>query len=156
VWEAIQSFFAGAVPCRLAVSSRVPIIALVVSEQDRHVLASISSQEPLDVHFAGSCEEGQAVANQLSAPIILFDRNWPGTEWRPAVESLAAAPHRPCVILISGVADDYLFQELIRRGGYDVLPKPLRPDNAARVVKLALSYWNRSTKPAVPPRGRKK
>jgi FixJ family two-component response regulator len=69
-----------------------------------------------------------------------------------AVESLAASTHGACVILMSGVADDYLFQELIRRGGYDILPKPLRPDNAARVVKLALSYWNRTTQPAAPAR----
>ena len=48
---------------------------------------------------------------------------------------------------MSGVADDYLCQELIRQGGYDILPKPLRADNAARVVKLALSYWNSSKLP---------
>jgi DNA-binding NtrC family response regulator len=136
----------------MVLSSRVPIIALVVNEQDRHVLTSIADQGPWDVHFAESCEEAGAVANQLGAPVILFDRNWPGTEWRTAVENLAASAHRACVVLVSGVADDYLFQELNRHGGYDILPKPLRPDNAARVVKLALSYWNRSTKPAVPAR----
>jgi DNA-binding NtrC family response regulator len=152
VWQAIQSFFAGVVPSRMAPSSRVPIVALVVNEQDRYVLTNISGQESLDVHFAESCEEGQAVANQLMAPVILLDRNWPGTEWKPAIENLAASPHRPCVILMSGVADDCLFQELNRRGGFHVLPKPLRQDNAARVVKLALSYWNRSAKPTVPAR----
>jgi DNA-binding NtrC family response regulator len=152
VWEAIHSFFAGIVPSRMALSSRVPIVALVVGERDRYILSSISGQEPLDVHFAESCAEAQAVANQLTAPVILFDRNWPGTEWKPAVEKLAASAHRPCVILMSGVADDYLFQEVVRRGGYDVLPKPLRADNAARIVKLALSYWNRPAKPAVPAR----
>ena len=149
MWRAIQSFFAGVAPSRMALSSRVPIVALVVNEQDRYVLRNISGQELLDVHFAESYEEGQAAAKQLAAPVILFDRNWPGTEWKPAVESLAASSHRPCIILMSGVADDYLFQELIRRGGYDVVPKPLRPDNVARVVKLALSYWNRSAKPTV-------
>src|ERR1700733_10490671 len=117
VWQAIQSFFAGVAPSRMALSSRVPIVALVVSDQDRYVLTNISGQELLDLHFAESYEEGRAVANQLTAPVILFDRNWPGTEWKPAVESLAASSHRPCIILMSGVADDYLFQELIRRGG---------------------------------------
>jgi DNA-binding NtrC family response regulator len=152
VWQAIQSLFAGGVPSRIARSSSVPIVALVVSEQDRHILMSIACQESVDLHFAESYEEGQAVANRLTVPVILFDRNWLGTEWKPAVESLAALPHRPCVILISGVADDYLFQELNRRGGFDILPKPLRQDNAARIVKLALSYWNRSGKPTVPAR----
>jgi DNA-binding NtrC family response regulator len=124
----------------------------VVNEQDRHVLSSLSGHEPLDLHFAESYDEGQALANQLTAPVVLFDRNWPGAEWKLDVAGLAASPHHPCVILMSSVADDYLFQEVIRRGGYDVLPKPLRPDNAARVLKLALSYWSRSAKPTVPAR----
>jgi FixJ family two-component response regulator len=89
----------------------------------------------------------------LTAPIVLLDRDWPGAEWRTAVERLAAAPHCACVILMSGVSDDYLLQELIRWGGYDILPKPLRADKAARVVKLALSYWNSAPKPAAPRRG---
>jgi FixJ family two-component response regulator len=50
------------------------------------------------------------------------------------------------VILVSGVRDDYLWQEVIRRGGYDVLPKPLRADSVARIVKLALSYWKSAPK----------
>jgi DNA-binding NtrC family response regulator len=138
----------------MARPSRIPVVALVVSEQDRHVLRSIAGREPLDVHFAESCEQGCAVANKLTAPVILFDRDWPGIEWRTAVQTLADSPHQACVILMSVVVDDYLWQELIRRGGYDLLIKPLRADNVARVVKLALSYWNRAPGPAVPDRGR--
>lgn len=128
---------------------RVSVVALVVSDEDRGVLTSTSGEQPLDVRFAESCEEACVLANQLTAPIILFDRDWPGTEWRAAVARLAALPHRACVILMSGVADGYLWQELIHTGGYDVLPKPLRPDNVARVVKLALSYWNSSARPGI-------
>ena len=94
------------------------------------------------MHFVESCDEASTVSNQLTAPVILFDRDWPATEWRAAVRSLAASPHRACVILMSGVADDYLRQELIRRNGYDVLPKPLRAENVSRVIRLALSYWS--------------
>jgi DNA-binding NtrC family response regulator len=146
-WQVLYSFFAGAGSARRPSVPRVPIVALMV-EQDRGVLTNISRQELLDVHFAESCEEASALANQLSAPVILFDRNWPGTDWRTAVEKLAASSHHACVILMSGVADDYLWQELIRRGGYDVLPKPLRNDSVSRVIKLALSYLNSERKPA--------
>jgi DNA-binding NtrC family response regulator len=132
------------------------VVALVVNEQDRHVLASVFGQEPLDVRFAESCEEACSVSNQLTAPVILLDRDWPETEWRAAVERLTASPHRACVILVSSVADAYLWQELTRRGGYDVLPKPLQADKVARTVKLALSYWNSTPKPAVSAGSRRK
>ncbi len=32
-------------------------------------------------------------------------------------------PARPCVLLASRVADDYLLQEVVRNHGYDLLPK---------------------------------
>jgi len=120
----------------MILAARVPVAALMVNEQDRHVLASVFGEEPLDVRFAESCQEARSVANQLTAPVILLDRDWPEAEWRTAVERLAASPYRACVILVSGVSDGHLWQELTRRGGYDVLPKPLQ------AIKLnALSSW---------------
>jgi DNA-binding NtrC family response regulator len=156
LWLALHSFFTGMTVSRKAIPPRVAVIALLVNEHDRDVLTSSSGMEPLDVRFAESYEEACALASRLTAPIILFDRDWPGIEWRTAVASLAALPHRACVLLISGVADGYLWQELIRTGGYDVVPKPLRPDNVASVVKLALSYWNSASEPALSREGRKK
>ena len=148
-WEMVHSLFIGRVPRRVIVASRVPVVVLVVNEQDRHVIASVFAQEPLDVRFAESCEEAYSVTNQLAAPVILLDRDWPGTEWKSAVERLASAPHRPCVILMSGVSDAYLSQELARRRGYDVLPKPLQADKVKRTFKSALSYWDSTQQPAV-------
>ena len=141
LWQTVSAFFARVIPFRLTQPPGVPVVALLVDEQDRSVMMSVSSHQPLDVHFAESCVSARAVANRLTAPVIFIDRDWPGTDWRTDVESLAASPHRACVILVSRVADVYLWQELVRRGGYDVLTKPLRANNVARVVKLALSYW---------------
>jgi CheY-like chemotaxis protein len=134
MWRMIYSFFTS----KETVPARAAIVALVVSEQDRGVLRGSGP----DVRFAESCAEAGALSERLRSPIILFDRDWPGTEWRTAVASLAASPHGACVVLLSGVSDDYLRQEVIRMGGYDVLPKPLRAENVQRAVKLALSYWN--------------
>lgn len=122
------------------------MVALVVAQQDRDMLTSVADLELWDLHFIESCEEARSIAKQLSAPVILLDRDWPGTEWRIAVESLASLQQHASVILVSGVRDDYLWQEVIRRGGYDVLPKPLRADSVARIVKLALSYWKSAPK----------
>jgi FixJ family two-component response regulator len=157
VWQILHSIFTSGTTSRRALPPRIAVVAVVVCEQDRHVLASVSGQELLELHFVPSCEEARTVANQLTAPVILFDRDLPGADWRTAVENLAASPHRACVVLMSGVVDDYLRQELFRRGGYEVLPKPLRADNILRVIKLALSYWTSAAstgtaKPAVPMR----
>jgi FixJ family two-component response regulator len=150
MWQVIHSLFAGRAPAPVVPSSRISIVGLVVSEPDKRVLRTISGRMPVDMHFAESCEEALASAIQLVAPVILFDRDWPAPDWRVTVERLAATPQGACIILTSGVADDYLWQELIRRGGYDILAKPLRTDDVARVLMLALSYWRATERPTVP------
>lgn len=127
------------------VTPRTSIVALIVSDHDREVLTRISACEPVDVHFADSHRDAWEAMNRLNSPVILYDRDWPHAEWRTAVQALASSPHRSCVILASRVADDYLWEELIRCGGYDLLAKPFRADNVARALKLALSYWKTST-----------
>lgn len=150
MWQIAHSLFAGAVGRRMPLPFRLTVVALVANEQDRHVLTNAFDKEAMDVHFAESCEEACSVVNQLTAPVVLLDRDWPGTEWKVALERLGSAPHHACVILLSGVSDAYLWQELTRRGGYEVVSKPLQADKIARVVKLALSYWNSTPRPAVP------
>jgi DNA-binding NtrC family response regulator len=124
-----------------AIAPRIAIVALVVSDHDREVLTRISNREPVDIHFAESHVDAWEAMNRLNSPVILYDRDWPDAEWRTTVQALASSPHRSCVILASRVADDYLWQELIRCGGYDLLAKPFRADDVCRSLKLALSYW---------------
>ncbi len=163
VWPAIQAFFrrqatrmrggrpggvSRSIPRNAgsaATPGRVPIVALLAGEDDRGVLAHVSAGEPWDVHFTASFEAARDAAHRFGAPVVVLDRDWPGAEWRTVVHELARASQRTCVILVSGVADEYLCQELIRSGGYDVLAKPLHAAALARVVKLALSYWEAST-----------
>jgi CheY-like chemotaxis protein len=140
--RAIKACVSRLLPGRKAHPSRISVVAQVADEHDRVVLRGLSVDEPFDVHFAQSWEEARALATRLIAPVILFDRDWPGVDWKPVVNNLAASPSGTCVILLSAVSDDYLWQEVIRRGGYDVLTKPLKAQNVARVVKLAWSYWS--------------
>jgi CheY-like chemotaxis protein len=149
VRQVIHSLFGRPTPSPESLPPSIPVVALIVSGQDRNVLTCASGEEPLDLHFVESFEEACAVANRLTVPVILLDRDLPGTDWRVILQSLAASAHPACVILVSGVADDNLLREVIRLGGYDVLPKPLREDAVARVLKLALSYWASVPKPVV-------
>lgn len=147
VWQAIHSFLIGipgrlrGQPSRTPRRSRAHIVALVVNDEERNLLASLSNGEQWDMHLVPSYADAWTAANRWHAAVILYDRDWPDTEWRAAVQNLASCSPRTCVILTSRVIDDYLRDELIRKGGYDVLAKPLRADDVVRVIKLALSYW---------------
>ena len=120
----------------------ITVVGLVASDEDRRLLAGICSRNRWNLLFADTCEEARIALHRLKAPVILCDRDLPGRGWRETVEDLASSPHRACVILVSAVVDTYLWNEVVRTGGYDVLSKPLREDDVLRAVKLAWSYWN--------------
>jgi DNA-binding NtrC family response regulator len=120
----------------------ITVIGLISSEVDRRLLAGICSRSRWNLLFVHTCEEARIALHKLKAPVVLCDRDLPGREWRGTVGDLASSPHRACIILVSGVVDTYLWNEVVRTGGFDVLSKPLREDEVIRAVRLAWSYWN--------------
>jgi FixJ family two-component response regulator len=125
---------------------RATIVAIVADEHDRNVLAGACQRQEWGVQFCGTYQAAIESANRIQAPVILCDRDVTGSEWRHAVQALAASPHGARVILISRVLDDYLWREVGLKGGHDVLSKPLQEDDVVRAVKLAWSYWNSTVK----------
>ena len=125
-------------------NSGAEIVALATNSEDRAVLADVCAEHRWNLHFAGTAAEALAISARVQT-VVICDRDLPGAEWRNVVEALASPPRRACVILASRVLDEYLWQEVIRRGGYDVLAKPLRAPDLERTIRLALSYWRSAT-----------
>lgn len=154
LWTAIQSFFTGMPGGRKGrggkhgagahIGPEVSVVAIVAGDRDRNLLKEIGARTQLNMRFADTCGEAWTAANRLEAPVILCQRDAPGLEWRDAVRILASATPRPCVILASPVVDNYLWQEVIAQGGYDVLVTPLRTEDVLRSLKLAISWWKSS------------
>ena len=158
MWSAIQSLLSRVfwlarkrfpVPSRRAANPEenslhndVAIVGWMIDEQDRRLLAGLGSRNQWKVSLADSFETAQALSAELRASAILCDRDVPGKEWGEVVGALSQSHHRPCVVLVSRVVDDYLWNEVVRRGGYDVLSKPLREEELMKTIKLAWAYWN--------------
>lgn len=154
MWHTIQSLLSGVstlvegrktiLPERTAHRHHSPspgpirVAGLVSDERDRAVLSNLNGHSLWQVCLE---EPRDGSWRALSQPIILWDRDLPCGDWREVVHQLAALSHRPCVLLLSRVVDDYLWNEVVRCGGYDVLSKPLREVEVARAIRLAWSYW---------------
>jgi DNA-binding NtrC family response regulator len=137
-------------PQKRASAAPLAIVGLVLNPQDRRLLAGLGSRNQWDLRLADTVEEAQVLSGELSASVILCDRDAAGAAWWQTVQALSSHPHRPCILLLSTVVDDYLWNEVVRRGGYDVLPKPLREEDVVRAIKLAGAYQNTSTHVAAP------
>ena len=122
--------------------NRVKILGLLADERDRHLLAEAGARNQWDITFAASYQEARLLLEKIGAPVVLCDRDMASQDWWSLVEGLAACSPRACILLVSKVADAYLWNEIVRRGGYDVLSKPLQEDEVVRVVRLARTYWS--------------
>jgi FixJ family two-component response regulator len=161
MWHAIQSLFSnvstlversrttnGARPSRRYYNpgpGRITVAGLVMDDRDRASLSSLEEHDHWQIHIEDN--HSLTALSKLESPIIIWDRDLTSGDWRNIVHALASLPQRPCVLLLSRVVDDYLWNEVVRVGGYDVLSKPLKEAEVVRVVRLAWSYWA-STAPA--------
>jgi len=163
MWQALRTFFTrgraidgasgpgSAGPIRDAPigSSRIGIVALLASDWDRQLLSRMAADQGWAVYFAATCSEAWDLLNRQEAPIVLCDRDLPGAEWRDVIQKMASAPRPVYAVLLSKVADNYLWNEVIQRGGHDLIATPLREEQVLRAIRLAWSYWSNSMR--VPP-----
>lgn len=148
--KAIRSLvdaFRGLLPRRASpAEAGVAIVALLASDEDRSLLSRLADEHQWTVHQARTAGEAQGLLGQPNAGIILCDRELLGAEWREGFRKMTSLPQPVYAILISNVADEYLRNEVTRRGGQDLLPTPLREADVLRAVRLAWSYWSSSMK----------
>jgi DNA-binding NtrC family response regulator len=119
---------------------RIPVLAITPDERDKNSLSLFSVRGQWELVLTASCEEAIETLKKMQAAVILCDRDLPGLDWRDALEKLAASRPDCPIVLTSSVNDEYLWDEVIHKGGYDVLAKPLQEDKTVRAVNLAWSY----------------
>ena len=119
---------------------RIPVLAIAPDERDKSSLSAFSVRGQWDLVLASSCEEALEALKKMRAAVILCDRDLPGVDWRNALEKLSSSRRDCPIVLTSSVNDEYLWDEVIHKGGYDVLSKPLQEELTVRAVNLAWSY----------------
>jgi DNA-binding NtrC family response regulator len=117
----------------------VAALAILTSPADRAQLQTIFDRAGWRIVFADGIEE----TTIQPLPLVVYDRDFPGADWRQAIHKLASPHPARKVILASFVADDYLWEEVIHFGGYDILPKPFRESEVRHVIQFA---WAAITK----------
>jgi hypothetical protein len=93
---------------------------------------------------AKSVNEVEEQFSSAPVPIVVYERDWEGGDWRTGLTKLHQIPAKPCVLLASRVADEYLWQEVVLHHGYDILPKTAPDEKLIRLLKFAW-FWARST-----------
>jgi DNA-binding NtrC family response regulator len=121
---------------------QVNLLAITRGAEEEESLRRIADSLHWDVSIAGSSAEAIQLLRDRPMPLVICDRDLPGEDWRATVAEIAARRDVLCVVLASRVIDDYLWDEVIKQRGYDVVSKPFEADQLRRAVTFAWS-WKR-------------
>ena len=110
------------------------ILVISISLEDRFLLEQLAKQQRWKIRFTFSPDHGFQMASEEDYDLIFCDHYQRGYPWREVMDRLSATSPRSCIVLLAPFKDDYLWQEVLRHGGYDVVVCPLRPDTTLEAV----------------------
>ena len=119
---------------------QIRLLAITANDQFYSGLVDVAASCGWEVRRASSLKEGLDIVRSLAMPLVLFDWDENGHDWRAAVNRLVSANCHPCVLLTSRVADENMRQEVIRLHGYDVLPRSAGRDRVIQAIQFAW-FW---------------
>jgi|ERR1041385_6331385 DNA-binding NtrC family response regulator len=120
---------------------KVHILLASARAEDRRSLAAILDGTPWRLIETDDRAEAVKTLHGIEVPIVLCDRDLPGSPWQETIRTLIAARTNACVILVSNVADQYLWDEVVQRGGFDVLTRPFHKDQVLSMLDFAHTHW---------------
>ena len=122
-------------------AAAIEVRALLASAADRKIVEQCARDAAWQIGLADTIESATDQIASHNCAIFIVDRDCLEPDWRISVERLAKAPGGPCVVFVSQVVDRYLFDEVVKHGGFDIIPKPIDPGTLLRTARLAIAYW---------------
>lgn len=118
---------------------------LIISpfDEDHVRLGRVLGDCGCQAHAVRSCRQGLAVLRQQFVSIVICERDLPDGTWKDILQAMDMLCNRPSLIVVSRLADDYLWVEVLSLGGHDVLPKPLDHREVVRAIDTAKRNWSR-------------
>lgn len=89
------------------------------------------------ISWARTMERAIEMSRPWAAPIVIYDANLPGIEWGEAFLQLREIANRSRVLLATTWIDEDLWQEVLRRNGYDIVERSAGSEELIRVFRFA-------------------
>jgi len=119
----------------------VSVLAVSSSEEDRVLLGHVFSHSNWKFEHVRTCGEARKLLSSAEVGVVLCGTELSDGNWRDLLQDVGRQPVPPRLIVVSSLADDRLWGEVLDLGGYDVLGKPFDPSEVIRVVSLAWRQW---------------
>jgi DNA-binding response OmpR family regulator len=87
--------------------------------------------------WARTVNRAVEICRVKSPPIVIYDSNLPDVDWRSAFDRLSAVPSHPRILLAAPSIDEELWENVLRRHGYDVVERAANSEQLERVFRFA-------------------
>ena len=118
-----------------AAESAPVLLAVSPDPKDPEVLET--NLKGWSVRRAASCTDALAILQESVCDVILCEKDLPDGGWRDLLAGLGAGKNALPLIVMSGAADESMWAEVLRDGGFDLLAKPLEDREVCRVLPSA-------------------
>lgn len=114
------------------------VLAINLAKTDLQVLAALSDSMSWKLVCAQRLELALRRAESPAVRVVLCERDLPDGNWKSVFEQVRDLVHAPRFIVVSRLADERLWAEVLNLGGYDVLATPLIREEVSRVLSYAM------------------
>ena len=118
---------------------KIAVVIVTSRGEDVPELRALLLDSPWELTAVPQIEDAAAALRAASAPILLFDRD-AAASWQDTVKRFVKSRRNTCVVLLSNVADQYLWDEVVQQGGFDLLPRPFRKEQVLSTLVFAYAH----------------
>lgn len=119
----------------------VSVLAVLPAMEDQNSLQQIFSHSKWKLALADAWDPARALIEDRDAGVVITDRQLPDGHWQDVLIELQGRSAAPALIVVSRLADNGLWAEVLNLGGYDVLATPFQAAEVIRSVSFAWRHW---------------
>jgi FixJ family two-component response regulator len=116
---------------------KIPLLMVTSRAEDVKDLLALLLETPWELTAISSLDEAAAALKAAHVPILLFDRDTNGAPWQSTMKRLIHSRRNACIVLVSSVSDQYLWDEVVQQGGFDLLTRPFRREQVLSTLMFA-------------------
>lgn len=116
-------------------------LVLCANAETRLLADGLPANSNVSITFASTLDDLLRKLEQDRHVVVFCDQRQLGSDWRWWVHQITESGERPAFILMAPHASPSLWNEVVRHGGYDVLPLPLHPREFIVRARMARTYW---------------
>ena len=119
---------------------KIPLLILTSREEDLGELNELLVDSAWELARVPQLEDAAAALKSTAVPVLIFDRDAAGAAWKETVKRLVKSRRHACIVLLSNVSDQYLWDEVVQQGGFDLLTRPFRREQVLSTLLFAYAH----------------